>query len=1167
MRRVAAEKRQQKVSNQTDAKKFFPGLDPLEKEASITNIQPLGKVEADRMMKLINRLLAKGGLSAAEKKAFYFWKANLVVENAQGVIHQEFMRDFWAWLLGRGKESDHVKSPWYRQSLCNDSEVAAYVDSFVTKRHEFQVKLQLLSMRHPVGINQHYLYYKYVIRGEPPNSDHFLDDWGLFLDEFSEARAGGQKERNRDEVGEEYQGENAFHEMAPYGTDRAIMARHFEARKVEKMIEGATRSWNDDDLEENGEGSAKPPPPGPPEKPKKIDDKPKGSVVPETAEEQTVAENLEFPDPPDLPSAPTREVKWPEEKDTDELEKARKERQEEAARYQEETKRMFKEMAEFQSKLAEHSYNKTMDAFAELDRRENMRKMDAELAEAQKQLDKMQGRIQAAEAAKVVDEADKKHAERLQKMIEEIGEEQKNAKIRQEESEKRVVEMIRSRDEVMQKEIATLKESKNRSVELERISKTLSDMQAEMRMLNSRDIDKEIKATIAAEYEKQSVAFHAAIKEAVLKEREANIEDYKTLVQSREAFLQAAITKASIESEEKVKEIEKSLAEQRLRDKESVFSAIREMNVENTEKVRNELMNAVSDKMNGFDAQKLMLDMNNLNVNMHSFGRHFQDLKLANQSSARVVDNFQSQLNEIRQTNEREKQLLAEAVSRTSKQAVEVANLEDRLKQQTALINSFQSKQSADASGFEERVKVMMQEKLAEQQRVLQTYQDQQDKQAKQFFQRARDSERKMDKMLKSRVKESRRNVAITVEKVQEQIASAPVLQGRIEQQEAPQGKLEEVGQEVAQEVEAENAVAAPEIVEAVAVAAESNPNERKRPRDQEVPVPPKIEYIGEYLKNLASWAAEPLQGIFAQQPALQAIQSNIQKDVEILEKLPEKEVVPAQTEAAKEVQIAERYEAMANLEKDLELFENQLDNQMEIEQSATEEQEKVAVKEKVKVARTRISAEKRALLEAKKITEGVDGKRVTEKVSYKNMAGPERGPTTPVNQMRALQSGRMGGNVAGRNFSGKIARVSGQTAEEKKIYNTRLGSFLRETDKMMRNVKAKVAEESTEETYDVEKEEEELYNNWDKQLAVEENLDQLAEDIAGCGILVDLDLKDECSRDPDDRYSDRNYAARLRRALNMIRTRRGLQSRGDDEMEMEQELEKVQLEGLFNAN
>lgn len=292
MRRVAAETRNQKSSNLTDAKKYLPGLDPLEKESSIDNIQPLGKVEADRMMKLINRLLSRGGLSQEEKNAFNFWKANLVVENAQGIIHQEFMRDFWAWLLGRGKESDHKKSPWYRQSLCNDPEVSAYVDSFVTKRHEFQIKLKLLSMRHPQGINQHYLYFKYVIRGEPANSDHFLDDWGLFVDEVKEARALGQRERNFDEIGEVYQGENAFHEMAPYGSQRKLVGQTSHDRKAEKMVQNAAKSWANDDLsDEEGEKDK------PKQKIEIVDDKPTNST--ELLKEDSASEE-DLPDLEDM---------------------------------------------------------------------------------------------------------------------------------------------------------------------------------------------------------------------------------------------------------------------------------------------------------------------------------------------------------------------------------------------------------------------------------------------------------------------------------------------------------------------------------------------------------------------------------------------------------------------------------------------------------------------------------------------------------------------------------------------------------------------------------------------------------------------------------------------------------------------------------------------------
>ncbi len=244
MRRVAAETRERKQTNASDSKKYLPGLDALEKESSITDIVPLQKTETDRMMTIVNKLLSSGTLKDAEKQAFYFWKANLVIDNAKGAVHQEFMRDFWAWLLGRGTEADHKKSPWYRQSLCNDSEVSAYVDAFVTKRHEFKIKLQLLSMRHPVGINQHYLYFKYVVRGQAPDSDHFLDDWQLFLNEFGDAREKGQKERNRDEIGEEYQGENAFHEMAPYGSTRKEDGKKAHEDKTKKILAVAAESWN-----------------------------------------------------------------------------------------------------------------------------------------------------------------------------------------------------------------------------------------------------------------------------------------------------------------------------------------------------------------------------------------------------------------------------------------------------------------------------------------------------------------------------------------------------------------------------------------------------------------------------------------------------------------------------------------------------------------------------------------------------------------------------------------------------------------------------------------------------------------------------------------------------------------------------------------------------------
>jgi len=259
MRRAAAEGRARPRDIGTDAKKYRPGLDPLEKEATITDIQPIGLEESERMMKMINRLLERGGLKNAEKNAFQFWKAQLAVDNMKGLVKREFLRDFWAWLLGRGKESDHKKCPWYRQSLANDEEVAIYCDTFLVKRTEFQIKLQLLRMRHPIGINQHYLYFKYVVRGEEPDADHFLEDWQLFVEEFETARIEGNAERNKNKFGiisdsagnAIYDGEGAVHEMAPYGPKRAEYAKKAHSKYSAKMESRAAIAWRSDDLSDD----------------------------------------------------------------------------------------------------------------------------------------------------------------------------------------------------------------------------------------------------------------------------------------------------------------------------------------------------------------------------------------------------------------------------------------------------------------------------------------------------------------------------------------------------------------------------------------------------------------------------------------------------------------------------------------------------------------------------------------------------------------------------------------------------------------------------------------------------------------------------------------------------------------------------------------------------
>ena len=157
--------------------KFSPPKDPFEIEAGLELIKPLDAKAKKRMMKIANELIASGNLTKNEAKAMEVWKMGLMTESFPEAVRAEFHSDFSRWLLGRGREKDHLKTPWGRKPLTFDNEVCAYIDSHIGKMTDFRIKLQILSMRIPKGIRQCYLFYKYVVRGVEANEHNFLEDW------------------------------------------------------------------------------------------------------------------------------------------------------------------------------------------------------------------------------------------------------------------------------------------------------------------------------------------------------------------------------------------------------------------------------------------------------------------------------------------------------------------------------------------------------------------------------------------------------------------------------------------------------------------------------------------------------------------------------------------------------------------------------------------------------------------------------------------------------------------------------------------------------------------------------------------------------------------------------------------------------------------------------
>lgn len=172
--------------------KYGPGRDPLEVEETKNKIVPNGSAEYGRQLTIVDAILKEPGLKEEERKALLVWKTNLRAAQIKPTIHEEWLTDFWKWLLGRGKESDHKMTWWYRQSLADDPEVCAYIEAFAVKMTEFRIKLEVLRRRRPTGINESYLYFKYIVRGAPTTKTNFLEDWQHFIDEFDSARDQGQ---------------------------------------------------------------------------------------------------------------------------------------------------------------------------------------------------------------------------------------------------------------------------------------------------------------------------------------------------------------------------------------------------------------------------------------------------------------------------------------------------------------------------------------------------------------------------------------------------------------------------------------------------------------------------------------------------------------------------------------------------------------------------------------------------------------------------------------------------------------------------------------------------------------------------------------------------------------------------------------------------------------
>lgn len=1197
-----SENRQRKPSNQTDNRKYMPGLDPLEKEATITDIQPLGKYEADRMMKYVNRLLKRGGLTADERKAFNFWKANLVVENAKGIIHQEFMRDFWAWLLGRGKESDHIRCPWYRQSLTNDPEVSAYVDSFIVKRHEFQMKMALLRMRHPVGINQHYLYFKYVVRQTEADADNFLDDWKLFLQEFGEARENGQAERNMDEIKGPYDGEHNIHEMAPYGSRRTEVGKASHDRKVEQMIKAGARSFHDDDMsDEDGDKPvinrrALPPPPKPPARPPQPP--PASSFVQEVAPPITAPpkekEEMSPPvspreDPPDnrrlmprplepvddkptdsnnlveeeggsnleLPDAPTKIAERMEdrlkEEQAMEAERIRK-LEEEQKRSRKQWEDVFQQVA---SRNRQADFGPVAEAFKELQSTMSHIEHQRQFDRADEQLERVRSRERELEIIGLQDEVLAEAAKNLEAVKANAEAEKANAERRHQE----VLSALRERTaQIEQKQADT--------------DKLLQNMQTEMQVLARQP--QGLTAEMTAALKNQAVLLNQSVAERLQQQGEANRKELEKFIDSRQNKLQAEMLEemakhGAVQLESVLNKVNEQLALERESARQaqeakiaeaqrllmSEMEKLKQGTEANVGEMNKALMQAVGDKLNALNVEELVENFNNAENKMNDYVQQSAELEGRFERIGTIANNFEQNIADMHASIARAQQAFAKSVEKVNEQAGALALLQDEVRSQLRKIDALRESANAEVFAAEDRQRLNLEAQAQQAEAVLNRYAARQEERLNDLQKALDRSDKRLRRMQRERVEQSRRQV--------DRIRNT--VQGRFEpvvEQEVP---VAEAMPPVVQLQEAEQPSQAAEVPQAVAEAP-ADEFEGMPALDEMQPIAkaPKFELIGR-LKELANWAFEPLQGMFAQEP-MQRIQEEISASVEAevqAETEEEQELIGQAEEAqARSARLAKGRAARMVLLNDLEEAERQL---KELESQAQEQEmiefyaaRAAEIAEAAREVKQRVSADQRAQAEAEKFTRN---KQERDRPTYEKMATAEKkNSTTPVKQMSAVKNAPLG-QAAGRTNKGSLPKVF--SAAEREARKQRDEEFRRNNAELMKRLPKREREQETEseqdnvemvadeETRQFLRTQADFINTGD-----DEMMDHAAQEILSLGLLAGMSAAEiDVERRHDDAWDSVSYGQRLMAALNKVSARLGgkkhkLHLEREDEMEME---------------
>lgn len=164
---------------QVVGEKFKPWKTGLQQEFMLDKMQALSS-ERHRYVKQFVEAKLLEDLSEQERKAWRTWLVMYEAEGLEEGANTQIVKSFIAWLLGRGDDKFHRKTPWGRETHAMElPEARAFVDGFVDALMETEKYLLKLIWKTPQTLEEYWIYFKYIL-----NADTYLrkDDPWFFVE-------------------------------------------------------------------------------------------------------------------------------------------------------------------------------------------------------------------------------------------------------------------------------------------------------------------------------------------------------------------------------------------------------------------------------------------------------------------------------------------------------------------------------------------------------------------------------------------------------------------------------------------------------------------------------------------------------------------------------------------------------------------------------------------------------------------------------------------------------------------------------------------------------------------------------------------------------------------------------------------------------------------------